>query len=593
MLEMIENLSRLLWLVLGLCMSTFGHRSLGPTGWDIVDFNDKYYYLNIVHKMDESLSVSNCTISTGGQNQFPRRLAPRSRDNADLTLKILPPNREVLEEWKSLRHSLEESHHRHATARQFVKVDPNLCKCKEFQGYMKGFFRRAKGCYKMYIIDPKTGRRKKRVNTYGATLHPDHSRCNIQAAIDLCKNALNGEGAIDYPWEIEVDTPIALTQYPFLIKAKDVVVAKSGMFALPCGPFGLYSSCEATNWGLPAARLHIKNVTECRDSNGKRCKVPVYDQIFVGSQYDDTQIGQFMTEDLPKIVYNLEFIRANPQMKIHFGFTKRDVLPTFVLPHNIFRWLGLSDRLINGSYYAKEAYMPREGGCQEPGYAMWEIYTMRKVFLDLAKKEIGVMGRNHSKGWGYPTLRMPDESYGPMDFTQSDEDIHKPVVLLLKRSSSIFTQNQGDFKERRWPPEFGGAGGVRDALARVFPHHLVMVFSDKDSALMMCMPCQAQLFNRAEIVVGVHGAGLTNAVFMNPGGIMVEAVPHYDSRHAPITGIFARLAGMNGLSHFSYYLRKDFSPDRLANETRAFYDTVKNGQPRHMPKEHAGDHHQD
>ena len=570
---------------------TLGHRELGPTGWDIVDFNDKYYYLNLVHKMDESLSVSNCTISTEGErNQFPRRLAPASRENADLTLKILPPTEDVLEEWKNLKHSLEESHHHHATARQFVKVDPSLCKSKEFAIYSRGMFRRAKGCYKMYITDPKTGRRKKRINTYGATLHPDHSRCNIQAAIDLCKHALNGEDAMDYPWEIEVETPIAHTQYPFMVKSKDVIVAKSGMFSLPCGPFGLYSSCEATNWGLPAARLHIKNVTQCRQ-DPEYCKVPTFDKIFVGSQYDDTQIGQFMTEDLPKIVYNLDFIKANPDMKIHFGFTKRDVLPTYVLPHNIFNWLGLGDRLINGSFFAKEAYMPREGGCQEPGYAMWEIYNMRKVFLQKAKEEIGVMGRNHSQGWGYPTFSLPDESFGPMDFTQSEEDLHKPVVLLLKRSSSRFTQNQGDFKERRWPPEMGGAGAVRDALAKEFPHHRIMIFSDKDKDMMLCMACQAQIFNNAEVVVGVHGAGLTNSVFMNPGGIMVEAVPHYDSRHAPVTGIFARLAGMNGLSHYSFDLRTNFSPEHLARETRSFYDVVKEGQPRTMPKEHMGDHH--
>ena len=132
---------------------------------------------------------------------------------------------------------------------------------------------------------------------------------------------------------------------------------------------------------------------------------------------------------------------------------------------------------------------------------------------------------------------------------------------------------------------------MRDALSKVFPHHQIMIFSDKDKEMMLCMPCQAQLFNRAEVVVGVHGAGLTNAVFMNPGGILVEAVPHYDSRHAPITGIFARLAGMNGLSHYSYSKREGFHPEKLANETRSFYDAVKNGQPRSMPKEHAGDHH--
>ena len=83
--------------------------------------------------------------------------------------------------------------------------------------------------------------------------------------------------------------------------------------------------------------------------------------------------------------------------------------------------------------------------------------------------------------------------------------------LIVEALTFYIYQNQGDYKERRWPPEHGGAGSRRDALAKVFPHHLVMIFSDKDKELMMCMPCQ--LFNRAEIVVGVHGAGLTNAVF--------------------------------------------------------------------------------
>lgn len=578
-------------LVCILCNLGLGHRHYGPNGWDIVDFNGKYYYNNIVDKLDESLSVSNCTITTGGrQNKLPRRLAPPSRDNADLELEVLPPPEEVVKEWRDLRNSLSESPRHHATARQFVRVDPNLCDCPEFKHYLKGFFKRAKGCYKMYITDPKTGLERKRINTYGATLHPDHSRCNVEAAGTLCKHALAGETTMDYPWEIEEKgTPIANTKYPFMIKAKNVIVAKSGMFSLPCGPFGLYSSCEATNWGLPAARLHTKNVTECR--NGGKCKVPKFDKIFVGSQYDDTQIGQFLTEDLPKIVYNLDFIRAHPEMKIHFGFTKRDVLPIHVLPHNVFEFLGLSDRLINGSFYAQEAYMPREGGCQEPGYAMWEIYTMRRKFMEMAQAQIGAMGRNHTQGWGYPTYKLPDSSFGPMDFTNRDEDAQKPVVLLVKRSSSSFTQNQGDFKERRWPPEYGGAGGVRDALAVKFPHHRIMIFSDQDKDMMLCMACQVQLFSQAEVVVGVHGAGLTNSVFMKPGGILVEAVPRYDSRHAPVTGIFARLAGMNGLSHFSYYLKKNFSPARLAKETRDFYDHVKNGQPRVMPVAHAGGSH--
>ena len=154
---------------------------------------------------------------------------------------------------------------------------------------------------------------------------------------------------------------LLLHNIPSLIKAQNVIVSKGGMFAPSMWTFWAIFELRGHKLGTASARLHIKNVKECRNSDGKYCEVPVYDQIFVGSQYDDTQIGQFLTEDLPKIVYNLDFIKANPNMKIHFGFTKRDVLPTYVLPHNIFRWLGLADRLINGSYFAKEAYMPREG----------------------------------------------------------------------------------------------------------------------------------------------------------------------------------------------------------------------------------------
>jgi hypothetical protein len=306
------------------------------------------------------------------------------------------------------------------------------------------------------------------------------------------------------------------------------------------------------------------------------------------TQYDDTQIGQFVLEALPKLVYHLDFIYANPDMKIQFGFTKREILPAFVLPHTIFQWLGLSDRLINGTYYAREAFMPREGGCQEPGYNMWELYTMRDKFIERSIKEIGVGGRNNSQGWDFPPKPIVETDLGPMDYQSNDGDSEKPVVILIKRGASKFTQNQGDFKIRRWPPKLGGAGAVRDALSEVFPDHNIQIFSDSDFEMMMCHACSAQLFNKADVVVGIHGAGLTNCVYMQPGGVVVEGIPQYDSRHAPITGIFPRLSGMMGLNHYTYDMKDDFHPTKIAKDTREFYDQVRNGQPRIMPMEISG-----
>ena len=96
-------------------------------------------------------------------------------------------------------------------------------------------------------------------------------------------------------------------------------------------------------------------------------------RVFIMTQYDDTQIGQFILEALPKLVYHLPFLLANPDIKIHYGFTKQPTLPNFVLPHLFFKWLGVADRLLNGTFYAEKAFMPREGGCQDAGYNAWEV----------------------------------------------------------------------------------------------------------------------------------------------------------------------------------------------------------------------------
>ena len=40
----------------------------------------------------------------------------------------------------------------------------------------------------------------------------------------------------------------------------------------------------------------------------------------------------------------------------------------------------------------------------------------------------------------------------------------------------------------------------------------------------------ARAFHRADIAIGFHGAGLSNAYYMRPGGVVVEVVYDYDAR---------------------------------------------------------------
>ena len=56
--------------------------------------------------------------------------------------------------------------------------------------------------------------------------------------------------------------------------------------------------------------------------------------------------------------------------------------------------------------------------------------------------------------------------------------------------------------------------------------------------LNQCIACQVRLYAKADILVGIHGAGLTNLMFMRPGGTLVEITGEFDGRMAPGTYLY-------------------------------------------------------
>ena len=472
----------------------------------IPDYSEFYYYKNIRQKMLESMSINNCSI--GGDVKY----GTRSDDFPDLFVKVIRPPKLVVEKWGDINEG-------RLKQRIFAHVSENLCGSLRFKELVKGNYKRAKGCYKVYGPDKKTGKIVKRINDYGATLHPEHVRCDNQIAAGICNKGSNGIQMVDTKYRL-------FNQYPFVIHAQNVIVGRGGMFAMPCGPFGLFSSCEAVKCAVPEAAKTVPFVEQCRDSK-QQCPYPRYDKVFVLTQYDDTQIGQFMQENFPKLIFHLEYLQQHPEVKIHFGFTKRDILPSYVLPHNFFAYFGLQDRLINGTVFANEIIMPREGGCQDIGYNIWEAMTMREIFFQL--------------------LGIEEDS----NFKRAKP--YKKTVLILTRSPGHFTQNKADANTRAW--NYKEFPKMLKQIKQSFPNHDIEFFKDTNSTLMTCPLCQAEVFSRADIVIGHHGAGLSNAIFMKPGGVMIEVVYNFDSRHAPILGIFPRIADLVGLHHYSYYIK--------------------------------------
>lgn len=72
--------------------------------------------------------------------------------------------------------------------------------------------------------------------------------------------------------------------------------------------------------------------------------------------------------------------------------------------------------------------------------------------------------------------------------------------------------------------------------------------SDKDEKTMNCHTCQVKLFSQARVLVGVHGAGLANMLYMPKNAAVMELCPYAnDGRCLLGGGPFSRLSSV--LSH--------------------------------------------
>ena len=435
------------------------------------DYANTYNYRYIEEKMLESMSVNNCTIY--GPKRFLSSIYTKSiyaeKDVADLIVEEVRPPPYVFDVWGK------DGKEKIRALKLFIGMNENLTLTKHFRGFIKNHYKRSKGCLNqvLSIYNRTTGKTKveKLFNDYGATLHPHHIRCDNKYVVEAVSHG--GRGVLArLP-----DHYRLLYRLPFLVRAKNVIIAKSGMIAFPCGPFGLFSSCEAVKWGIPIANNVVPDVDACRQSliegSSAHCPYQVYDKVFIMTQYDDTQIGQFMMEVFPKFVLHSEFLLANPDIKIHFGFTKQPTVPAFVLPHNYISWLGLGDRLINGTFFAKEIVMPREGGCQDAGYNAWELVNMRETLL----KKLN------------------------LDNDLTPRTTKPKIVILARSSSSFYTQNKSDGPSRRWPKGF--MDPFVALLKKDYPDHETIIFSDLNTTLLSCPDCQIRLFRDADIAIGL------------------------------------------------------------------------------------------
>jgi hypothetical protein len=497
----------------------------GPYSWNN---RTQYYYQSLKIKMDEVLS-SNCRIALNIVQEGMIRL-PDS--NAGLNVASMPVKKEIINWWKSISKPKQ------------MRVDPNLCNSVYIA---------------KYSIFNGTGCQLRNMMHLGAP------RCQNGYLKYICDKSMI---PIDEPRRNGFILPESdhkhseLPPQPWLLTARNSFITKCGQISSECGLIHTLSNCKGRGDTVGANRfrencpISLQNFTsyKFRPKNGTCFGVPKkngkpnpnsyenHDAVFVVAEHDDTHVYHIHLEIMPRIVYHLDFLLANPDIKILIGCdTKKKEKSTIqgfvhmltaIRPLFELAGLSMSRLIVHKNVFASDVYFPMEGGCQDPVYNTWQILTMRERFMATLNTINGIRngGINSEK----------------FSLAGSIDVQYRPVMLLLKRSTyAKHTRNSEDLV-RQWNDKF--TDKLLNALRNQFPRYEVKLFSDKDVKLMECFKSQIKAFAEADVLIGMHGAGFGNQIYMKPNSAIVEFCPYpNDGRCLLGGGPFSRAAAV--MSH--------------------------------------------
>lgn len=438
-------------------------------------------------------------------------------------------------------------------------------------------------------------------------MHPSAPRCQTRYLKWICDNSRTEITVTQGNGFILPESDHSGTEnppQPYLVKVRDALVSMCGDISMACGYLHTTANCMATGHRWQAQQFHQKCFKAYNNQSGPGTptkastrvwkigetayfcdkgapwdtEVIYHKRVFVVNEVDDTYVYHIHVEIMPRVMYHLEFLLANPDVKIMFGCDskKKDYITQAGLAHGLqsirpfFELVGLDMGriVVHKHVHADEVYLPMEGGCQDPVYQTWPILHMRKVFMRRAGIE-----------WESSPAAERGSSTEAGRSTKST-----PTLLLLKRSSDTKHTRNGHDSVRQWSDNF--ANRLVLSLERMLPNYNVVLFSDRNSTMMACHACQMRAFHSAKVVIGMHGAGLSNMLYMRPGSAVVEFAPYAnDARCLPGGGPFSRLSAVMSHNYMMHHppideyrwtagRTSEFNDTRFATHIRNFLASI-------------------
>lgn len=286
-------------------------------------------------------------------------------------------------------------------------------------------------------------------------------------------------------------------------------------------------------------------------------KEEVFNRVFVITAMWDYNYHHFLHDSVSRLIRFLPFLQENEDVHIHVReFEKKDsklhrVTKGMPMREKIFKLLGLDPkRIIARSVRAKEIYLPREIGCN---FALKHALEMRQLSSVLMQR-----AQSYSAGKCDP-ITHPGGNF---------------IIVMerhcLPHQLTWRCLNGTDFR------------AFKSALSTKYPGYTIVSTEEfrhnSDPDLTMRLACDIIEFSNGNILVGTHGAGFTNMMFMREGGMLIEIVGEFDGRMLPLCGYHGPLGSIFGLHHYIHYY--DFfgngtlNLDVLAKQSASLYMMV-------------------
>ena len=202
-------------------------------------------------------------------------------------------------------------------------------------------------------------------------------------------------------------------------------------------------------------------------------QIPLHNELFVINQYWGTSVFHRMAEIMPRLALHVQFLKANPEIRIlgpEAGGRTAELM----------KIIGLNkSRLVTGVRRAKIVYQPRASGCGTAN--VQESQMLSQLYHDYIKRNFPAQPRNRL---------ILIRRFGSRRFTEQ-----KAIEEVLKHAARDYNLTYTLFPDNPTP-------------------------SLKETMMM---------FHSAVVVVGPHGAGLSNVYFSQPGTYVLEGVcnlPH-------------------------------------------------------------------